>query len=113
MIIKAGLIFVAVEADRVSEKLQSYVKLLCVAILCSLRNTAYFNLFYQFVTGMSTAMTGEKAHLVFVLQIRNLLKLITQLLENMGVQAPPPPPPPHFVWQTKPVLHNHKWLKKI
>ena len=78
MILKVGLIFVAVEADRISEKLQSYVKLLCVAILCSLRNTAYFNLFYQFVTGMCTAMTGEKAHLVFVLQIRNLLKLITQ-----------------------------------
>ena len=87
MILKVGLIFVAVEADRISEKLQSYVKLLCVAILCSLRNTAYFNLFSQFITGMCTAMTGEKAHLVFVLQIRNLLKLITQLLENMGKQS--------------------------
>ena len=36
---------------------------------------------------MCTAMTGEKAYLVFVLQIRNLLKLITQLLENMGKQS--------------------------
>ena len=78
MILKVGLIFVAVEADRISEKLQSYVKLLCVAIFCSLRNTAYFNLFYQFVTGMCTTMTGEKANLIFVLKIRNLLKLITQ-----------------------------------
>ena len=76
--LKSWINFVAVEADRISEKLQSYVKLLCVAILCSLRNTAYFNLFYQFVTGMCTAMTGEKANLIFVLKIRNLLKLITQ-----------------------------------
>jgi hypothetical protein len=87
MILKAGLIFVAIEADRISEKLQSYVKLLCVAKLCSLCNTAYFSLFYQFFTGMCTAMTGEKAHLFFVLQVRNLLKLIPQLLENMGVPS--------------------------
>jgi hypothetical protein len=61
MILKFGSIFVAVEADRISEKLQSYVKLLCVTILCSLRNKAYFNLFSQYVTGIRTAMTGEKA----------------------------------------------------
>jgi hypothetical protein len=112
MILKAGLILVAIEADRMSEKLQSYVKLLRVAILCSLCNTAYFSLFYQFVTGMCPAMAGEKAHLVFVLQISNLLKLITQLLENMGIPGGGGgggggggslAHPPQFVWQTKPV----------
>jgi hypothetical protein len=77
MILQFGWIFVAVEADRISEKLQSYLKLLCVATLCSLRNTAYFKLFSQFVTGMCTAMTGEKAPPVFALQIRNLQKLIS------------------------------------
>ena len=61
MILKFGWLFVAVEADRISVKLQSYLKLLCVTILCSLRNTAYFNLFSQFVTGMCTAMTGESS----------------------------------------------------
>jgi hypothetical protein len=53
MILKFGWIFVAVEADRISEKLQSYVNLLCMCgELCWLRNTAYFNIFSQFVTGM-------------------------------------------------------------
>ena len=61
MILKVGLIFVAIEADRISEKLQSYVKLLCVTILFSLHNTAYSNLFSQYVTGIRNAMTGEKA----------------------------------------------------
>jgi hypothetical protein len=60
---------------------------------------------------MCTAMTGEKAHLVFVLQISNLLKLITQPLENMGV---PGGGGGGFVWQTKPVgqysLHSRAIL---
>jgi hypothetical protein len=57
----------------ISEKLQSYAKLLGRAILCSLRNMAclavysqilrkQYNIFSrQFVTGMCAAMTREKA----------------------------------------------------
>jgi hypothetical protein len=64
----------------ISEKLQSYVILLGIAIFYSMRNIHYasysYNLFSLFVTGMCTAMTGEKA-IVFAVQIRNLLKLIS------------------------------------
>ena len=56
----------------ISEKLQCYAKLLGRATLCSLRNMAclavysqilrnQYNIFSQFVTGMCTAMTGEKS----------------------------------------------------
>ena len=65
----------------ISEKLQSYVILLGIAIFYSMRNNHYasysYNLFSLFVTGMMcTAITGEKA-IVFAVQIRNLLKLIS------------------------------------
>jgi hypothetical protein len=59
----------------ISEKLQSYVILLGIAIYYSMRNIHYarysYNLFSLFVTGMCTAMTGDKA-IVFAVQIRNL-----------------------------------------